>query len=152
MAEDQVEESRGEDEEEQSGEGGSGESSNGHHIGRVAAVAAATGATAFAARKALLSRSSGDDEDGEEERPRKKEKSSSERGSLVTSAVASGWDVAKDSLIPLVEDAATKAGAYVAESAPEVVRDVVVPRFIAGFEKARGGKRKSSKSSESSDD
>jgi hypothetical protein len=141
MAEEHVEETPTESDEQQSDEQGSNGNgrSNGHNIGRVAAVAAATGATAYAARKALQSRSPGQ---SDEERPRKKQASSGGgTAALVTSAVASGWDVAKDSLLPIVEDAAGKAGAYVAESSPDLVRDVVVPRFIAGFEKARGGKR-----------
>ena len=117
------------------------ESSNGHNLGRAAVIAAASGATAYAAKKAFSGRSSS--EDGGD-------KSSTKRGgesgaTVVTSALASGWDVAKDSLMPIVEDAAAKAGAFVAERAPEVVRDVVVPRFIAGFERGR-------KKSEKSDD
>ena len=48
--------------------------------------------------------------------------------------------------MPVVEDAATKAGAFVAERAPEVVRDVVVPRFIEGFEEARGRSREAASS------
>ena len=75
-------------------------------------------------------------------RVRSKKKSSSSKSgsaSLVTAAVSSGWDVAKDSLLPVIEDAATKAGAFVADRAPEVVRDVVVPRFIAGFQRAQRG-------------
>jgi len=133
-AEENVEET-GTEEEESSG------GSNGHNLGKVAALAAASGATAYAAKKALSSRSSSSGQ-GDEGRPREKSRSSAQSSaSLVTSAVASGWEVARDSLTPIVEDAAMKAGAYVAERAPEVVTDVVVPRFIAGFEKARRGKR-----------
>jgi len=115
------------------------EESNGHNLGRAAMIAAASGATAYAARKALSNRSSTDDE-GDKSNAKSTGDGSA---SLVTAAVASGWDVAKDSLIPVVEDAATKAGAFVAERAPEVVRDVVIPRFIAGFER---GKRAGEKS------
>src|SRR5436305_2076742 len=78
--------------------------------------------------------------EGDEGAPKKKSRSSSSgSASLVTAAVTSGWDVAKDSLLPVIEDAATKAGAFVADRAPEVVRDVVVPRFIAGFQRAQRG-------------
>lgn len=118
-----------------------GGATNGNNVGRFAAIAAASGATAataLAARKALNSRSSSNGDD-KERGPRRKKSSSAESGaSLVGTALASGWDVAKDSLLPVIENAATKAGAYVAESAPEVVRDVVVPRFISGFEDSRG--------------
>jgi hypothetical protein len=117
------------------------EESNGHNLGRAAMIAAASGATAYAARKALSGRSSTDDEGGKTKSNAKASSDSS--ASLVTAAVASGWDVAKDSLIPVVEDAATKAGVFVAERAPEVVRDVVIPRFIAGFERAKRGTDKS---------
>ena len=121
--------------------------SNGRNLGRVAAIAAASGATAYAARKALNSRSSSAESDDDTE-PKQKSGSSDSRASLVTAAVASGWDVAKDSLLPVVEDAATKAGAFVADRAPEVVRDVVVPQFIAGFERATRGSAKDDKSSD----
>jgi len=122
-------------------ESNGGGSSNGHNLGRVAAIAAASGATAYAARKALSSRSSSSDESDDDTAPKKKSKSGSSdsSASLMTAAVASGWDVAKDSLLPVVEDAATKAGAFVADRAPELVRDVVVPRFIAGFQRAKRG-------------
>jgi len=137
-----VEETSAEDE--QSNGNGNGHS-NGHNIGRMAAIAAASGATAYAAKKALESRSSSsggsDDEDEGSSSKSKSAKGSKKRAqtgaSLAGAAVSSGWDVAKDSLLPIIEDAATKAGAYAAESTPEVVRDVVIPRFISGFEKAR---------------
>jgi hypothetical protein len=150
MAEENVEEtSAGEEETNGNGNG----HSNGHQIGRMAAIAAASGATAYAAKKALESRSSSssesDDEDGEGTPSKSKasktaksgKKSAQTSASLVGAAVSSGWDVAQSTLLPIIEDAATKAGAYAAESTPEVVRDVVIPRFISGFEKARGKKR-----------
>ena len=52
-------------------------------------------------------------------------------------SLTAGWNVARDAVVPLVEDAAERAGGYLAERAPEVIRDVVVPKFIAGFEQAR---------------
>ena len=110
---------------------------NGRHIGRVAAIAAASGATAYAARKVLSGRSVGEN-GGSKSRSKK---SGVPAGSLVEAAVSSGWDVAKDSLIPVIEDAATRAGKFLGERAPEVVREVIVPRFIAGFEKAGGRPR-----------
>ena len=112
---------------------------NGRHIGRFAAVAAASGATAataLAARKAYTARASGDS--GEKPARSERRRGSNDTASLVRDAVTSGWAVAKDAVIPVVEDAATRAGGYLAESSPELVRDVVVPKFIAGFEQARG--------------
>ena len=149
MAEENVEETT---EQEESNGNGNGHS-NGHQIGRMAVIAAASGATAYAAKKALESRSSsssGSDAEGEGSgapgKSKSKAKSSSKKraessASLVNAAVSSGWDVAKDSLVPIIEDAATKAGGYAADRSPEVVRDVVIPRFISGFEKARGKER-----------
>jgi len=144
MAEEHVEETNAEDE--QTNGNGNG-SSNGHHIGRMAAIAAASGATAYAAKKALDSRSSsgeGAAAGAREAKAKTTKRSKSPKAtgaSLVGAAVSSGWDVAKDSLQPVIEDAATRAGALVAERSPEVVRDVVIPRFITGFEKTRGVKR-----------
>ena len=99
-----------------------------------AALAAATGATALAAKKMLSDRN--------EPRSRSEngEGGNSQQGnseSLVTSMLTSGWDAARDSLLPLAEDAASRAGEFVAQSAPDVVRDSIVPRFIEGFEQGR---------------
>jgi hypothetical protein len=122
-------------------------SSNGHQIGKVAALAAAGGATAFAAKKAFDSRtsgrSSGSSPSTRNRRRNGKDGSSRNRNSaaLLSAALEHGWNAAKDTLTPVVGDASSRAGHYVAEHAPEVVRDVVVPKFIAGFERARSGGR-----------
>jgi hypothetical protein len=121
-------------------EEGTGHDRNGRHLGRFAAVAAASGATAataIAARKAYTSRTSGDSGDKPAVRERLRSRKSNDGVSLARDAVTSGWAVAKDAVIPMVEDAAAKAGGYVAENSPELVRDVVVPKFLAGFEEAR---------------
>lgn len=115
--------------------------SNGRHLGRFAAVAAAggaTAATAIAARKAYTARTSGDSGDKPAVRERLRPGKSNDTVSLVRDALTSGWAVAKDAVVPVVEDAASRAGGYLAENSPELVRDVVVPKFIAGFEEARG--------------
>jgi hypothetical protein len=98
---------------------------------RAAAIAAATGATAIAAKKALSKR----DQSGEE-RP-KSEPGSSDDESIVTDMLASGWDAAKNSLLPFAEDAAAAAGEWVGRNGPELLRDALVPRFIRGFERTR---------------
>lgn len=121
---------------------------SGHNLGRAAAIAAASGATAYAAKKALSARSSSVQDDDDRSSDTKSGSTSQRSATLLTTAVASGWDVAKDSLLPLIEEAATRAGAFVAERAPEVVRDVVVPRFIAGFERAGRGTSGDDKSEE----
>jgi len=111
------------------------EGSNGGRTGtvvRAAAIAAASGATALAAKKAFgggggrQSGSGGSSGGG-----------SKGSDTLVTTFLASGWDSAKDTIVPMLEDAATQAGAYVARNAPEVIADTIVPQFIRGFERAR---------------
>jgi hypothetical protein len=53
--------------------------------------------------------------------------------------VSGGWEAARDSLLPMAEDAAGAAGKYLANSAPDVVRERIVPRFISSFNDASGG-------------
>jgi hypothetical protein len=100
---------------------------------RAAVIAAATGATAFAAKKAF----SGHDEGGDGEEKKQRRSAGAGDDSMVGAMIASGWDAARDSLLPFAEDAAGAAGEWVAKSAPELVTDTLVPRFIRGFEKAR---------------
>ena len=106
-------------------------------IVRAAAIAAASGATALAAKK-LSDRQTPSSEGrrdrggADDDRDRKKTGEP-----LVGAMLASGWDAAKDSIIPIAEDAASRAGEYVAASGPELLRDTLVPRFISGFEKGR---------------
>ena len=56
--------------------------------------------------------------------------------SLFSSVASGGWDAARDALVPIAEDAAEAAGKYVATSAPDFVRDRIVPRFIEAFNNA----------------
>jgi hypothetical protein len=122
-------------EQQEKGKGGNGSNGSARKTAiTAAALAAATGATAFAAKKVLSDRNA----------PRSRGDDGEEGGgkgqgseSLVTSMVTSGWDAARDSLLPLAEDAASRAGEFVATSAPEIVRDTLVPRFIEGFEQSR---------------
>jgi hypothetical protein len=116
---------------------GADEQANGGNGGRkaalrAAAIAAATGATAIAAKKALSKR----DQSGEE-RPKSEPGSSGDDESIVADMLASGWDAAKNSLLPFAEDAAGAAGEWVGQNGPELLRDALVPRFIRGFERTR---------------
>jgi hypothetical protein len=97
-----------------------------------AAAAALAGAAAYGLRKALASgsgtetasrrgRDDDHDEDDDEERSR--------GGSLLDTV----WESASDTLLPVAEDAAEAAGKWVAENAPDVIRDRIVPRFIESF-------------------
>lgn len=99
---------------------------------RAAALAAATGATAIAAKRALSSRGQ-----SEQKQPKSEPGSSGDDESIVAAMLASGWGAAKDSLLPLAEDAAGAAGEWVGRNGPELVRDTLVPRFIRGFERTR---------------
>jgi hypothetical protein len=114
-------------------DGGNGSNGGGHKTAfRAVALAAASGATAIAARKAFSGRQGSGS--GQENKNRG---SGGGDDSLVSSMLTSGWDAAKDSLLPLAENAATSAGEFLAQSGPEVVRETLVPSFIAGFESAR---------------
>jgi hypothetical protein len=114
-------------------DGGNGSNGGGHKTAfRAVALAAASGATAIAARKAFSGRQ------GTGSGQESKSRSSGGGGdSLVSDMLTSGWDAAKDSLLPLAENAATSAGEFLAQSGPELVRETLVPRFIDGFQSAR---------------
>jgi hypothetical protein len=124
MAREQVQEQQGAAEEGQAQNGANGRKT----AIRAAAIAAASGATAIAAKKAFSGRQSSRSGEGGR---------SSDDESLFATMLTSGWDSARDSLLPFAEEAATGAGEFVAHHAPEVVRDTLVPKFIAGFERAK---------------
>ena len=117
-------------------EGQTQNGSNGRRTAlRAAAIAAASGATAIAAKKAFSGRQGSQSGGGGT-------RSSSGDESLFTTMLTSGWDSARDSLLPFAEEAATGAGEFVARNAPEVVRETLVPKFISGFEGARTSSEK----------
>jgi hypothetical protein len=111
-----------------------------------AAAAAATGAAAIAARKALShddSNDSDDDDDGGDGesmvsklRPSGKSKGKRDTSSVLSSAASSAWDSAQGVILPIAEDAVAAAGKYLAEEAPDIVRERLVPRFIEAFNDA----------------
>jgi hypothetical protein len=105
-----------------------------------AAVAAAAGVAAYGLRKALTTGGGAtsmvpgrDDEDDREDDGDGGNGSGLARGG---SLLATVWDSAASSLVPLAEEAAEAAGKWTAESAPDVVRDRIVPRFIESFKDA----------------
>jgi hypothetical protein len=110
---------------------------NGSDIGktalRAAAIAAASGATAIAAKRAFS------DRQGSASGSSGKENGDSSGGgeSVVGGMVGSGWNAARDSIVPFVEEAANAAGKYLAQSGPDFVRETVVPSFIEGFMSAQ---------------
>ena len=116
-----------------------------------AAAAAATGAAAFAARKAMSHDDQDDsperDDDGDDGesmvsklRPSKgvlsKNRGKRDTSSLISSAASSAWESAQGVILPVAEDAVAAAGKYLAEEAPDVVRERLVPRFIEAFNDA----------------
>jgi hypothetical protein len=103
---------------------------------KAAAAAAAAGAAAVVARKALSHDEGGSGSSGSDSQSNGN--GGSKSGALGTIA-AGGWEAARDALLPAAENAAGAAGAFVAENAPEVVRDRIVPRFIESFNDSRGG-------------
>jgi len=121
--------------EEQNG-GGNG-SNGGHGAGRTAvraaAIAAVSGATALAAKKAFGGGGSSDDDD---DKPERSQKGGGGNNEIFGSMMTSAWDSARDSLVPMLENAASSAGEYLAKNGPDVVRETIVPRFIDGFQSA----------------
>ena len=108
-----------------------------------AAAAAATGAAAIAARKALSHDDDSDDDDdgGDGEsmvsklKPGKS-KSNRDTSSVLSSAASSAWESAQGVILPIAEDAMAAAGKYLAEEAPDLVRERLVPKFIEAFNDA----------------
>jgi hypothetical protein len=101
---------------------------------KAAAAAAATGVAAIAAKKALSNRGH------KEERAKNGGTPSKGEGeSLISSMISGGWEAARDSLLPIAEDAAGAAGEFLAQSGPDVIRERIVPRFIQSFNEAGGG-------------
>jgi hypothetical protein len=122
---------------------------------KAVAAAAAAGAATFAAQRALshhraaqddehddvedeqagLPEDEHDQEENEEQQTPDEEQTPARPGrgsSLVSSATSS----ASHALLPLAENLAESAGKYVAENAPDVVKERVVPAFIDAFERA----------------
>jgi hypothetical protein len=97
-----------------------------------AAVAAATGAAVYGVRKALT-RNGGDS--GRRSRDDREDDGGGRSSgiSIVGSAASSAWDSASHAILPMAEDAAGAAGKWVAEHAPDVVKERIVPRFIESF-------------------
>ena len=127
MAEDNQQQPEGQTERGNQG-GGSGSTAV-----KAAAAAAATSVAAIAAKKALSRRgsSNGHSSNGGSQK--------GDMGSMLNTALSGGWDAARDALVPAAEDAAGAAGEWLAENAPDFVRERIVPRFIESFNEASGG-------------
>jgi len=113
---------------------GSGSPVTGTAVKAVAA-AAATGAAALAARKVMSGRGS----NGKSSNGGSPQKQGEGGESILSSALAGGWEAARDALLPAAEDAAGAAGEYVAQHGPDILRERIVPRFVDSFNEAREG-------------
>ena len=107
--------------------------SGGGGLKAAAAAAAAAGAAALIARKAL----SGDGGGSNGHRSQNGGSGGSRQGGTFGSIASGGLDAARDALGPAAEDAAAALGKFVAQNAPDVVRERIVPRFIESFNEAR---------------
>jgi hypothetical protein len=102
---------------------------------KIGGLAAAAGTAAFAASKAMGSRGKTNDDDSESS----KDGAAQARGGRVSteqifSAIGSArWDVLRDIVVPIAENGARSAGAYVAKEGPEFLSESLVPKFIDGF-------------------
>jgi hypothetical protein len=106
-----------------------------------AAAAAAAGAAVYGLKKALASGGNGKtsrgvhdddyDDDGDDGNERE-----NGGGSRAGGFLESVWESASDALVPLAEEAADAAGKWVAQNAPDLVRERIVPRFIESFNDA----------------
>lgn len=100
------------------------------------AVAAAAGAGVYALRKALasggssnaLARRNGDGDDDDE--------NGNGGGGSRSALLDTVWDSASDAVVPVAEQAADAAGKWLAENAPDVIRERIIPRFIESFNEA----------------
>jgi hypothetical protein len=103
---------------------------------KIGGLAAAAGTAAFAASKAMGSRGKTNDDDDSES---SKDGAAQARGGRVSteqifSAIGSArWDVLRDIVVPIAENGARSAGAYVAKEGPEFLSESLVPKFIDGF-------------------
>ena len=90
-----------------------------------AAVAAAAGAAVYGLRKALTK--------GDDDRTRRDDDHDGESGSHGSSLLDTVWESASATLLPMTEEAADAAGKWVAENAPDFLRDRIIPRFVEAF-------------------
>jgi hypothetical protein len=100
---------------------------------KAVAAAAATSVAAVVAKRALSNRGNSNGHSGNGG-------SGSRKGdpiSVLNTVLSSGWDAARDALLPAAEDAAGAVGGYLGENGPEIIRERIVPRFIESFNDAR---------------
>ena len=97
-----------------------------------AAISAAVGVAVYGLRKALAERGGGPSHRELDDRAAHDH----ERGGLGRPLLGTVWESASEGLLPLAEDAAEAAGRWAARSAPAVIRERLLPRFIDSFKAA----------------
>jgi hypothetical protein len=102
---------------------------------KIGGLAAAAGTAAFAASKAMSSRGKKNDDDSESSKDgAARGRSGRVSTEQIVSAIGSArWDVLRDVVVPIAENGARSAGAYVAKEGPEFLSESLVPKFIDGF-------------------
>lgn len=124
-------------------EASNGAAGNGSSALRTAAtagaLAAAAGTTVYVTRRVL--RSEPGAQAGGEATNRASSAASSSGGrfdTFLSTLNSQGLAAAANMLIPVAENAAHAAGVYAADKSPDVVADRILPRFVDGFNEARG--------------
>jgi hypothetical protein len=100
----------------------SAEDGSGHGAARAVAAAAASGAAALAVKRAL---------------GRGARREHAGLGPVLEAA----WSSARETLLPALEESAEHLGRYVAENAPDTLRDSILPRFLDSFREAHERRR-----------
>ena len=104
---------------------------------KIGGLAAAAGTAAFAASKAMTSRGKKSDDSGSSEDGGARGRGGRVSAEQLVSAIGSArWDVLRDLVIPIAENGARSAGAFVAKEGPEFLSESLVPKFIEGFNEA----------------
>jgi hypothetical protein len=110
---------------------------------KIGGLAAAAGTAAFAASKAMSSRGQkGEDSSSSDDGAARGRGGRVSTEQLVSAIGSARWDVLRDLVVPVAENGARSAGAYVAREGPEFLSDSLVPKFIEGFNEAQGSKSK----------
>src|SRR5436190_22452876 len=94
---------------------------------RAAALAAAATAGAAAARQGIKKARSTDSARRDSWQARLSSKT-------FTAGLHVAWEAAREHVVPAAEEAAGALGRYLAKDSPEILREVIVPRFVRSFE------------------
>jgi hypothetical protein len=126
--------------EEKQQEGGSGA----RKALKIGGLAAAAGTAAFAASKAMGTRAKKDEYSESSEDGAEGGRGGRVSTEQIVSAIGNArWDVLRDIVVPIAENGARSAGAYVAKEGPEFLSESLVPKFIEGFTEGQGQRSES---------